>query len=121
MRLRVPASWASPVAWAEDDWRMHMASTIVRYILKPERLDEHLALIDAVFAELADINEPGIHYSVYRSEEGHEFTHVATFETEAARAAFGASEAFASFTADIGDRCTSPPDAVTQIKVHAAG
>ena len=98
-----------------------MATTIVRYSLKPDRMEEHLALIDAVFVGLAEIDEPGIHYTVYRSEEGSDFTHIAAFDSQAAREAFGANEAFAAFTADIAERCITPPDAVVQHDVASAG
>lgn len=37
-----------------------MSSTIVRYQLDPTRLDEHLALIDDVFAHLTDVAPHGI-------------------------------------------------------------
>jgi len=98
-----------------------MNSTIVRYTLKPDRLDEHLALIDAVFAGLADVGHSGIHYAVYRSAEGFDFTHIAGFDSQEAREAFGTNTAFEAFTADIANRCESPPDAVPQVHVHAVG
>lgn len=98
-----------------------MDSTIVRYTLKPDRLEEHLALIDDVFSGLDDIDNDGIHYSVYRSSDGLDFTHIAAFDSPEARAAFGTNSAFEAFTANIGDRCSSPPDAVTQIHVNSAG
>lgn len=96
-----------------------MSTTIVRYSLKPDRLEEHLELIEGVFRSLAGIDVPGIHYAVYRSADGHDFTHIATFDSDEARQTFGSSPAFAAFTADIADRCDSPPDAVVQIDVAA--
>ena len=98
-----------------------MGTTIVRYTLKPERMDEHLALIDAVFVGLAEIDHPGIHYTVFRSEEGTDFTHIAAFDDQDAREAFNRNDAFAAFTADIGERCSTPPHAVPQLDVAGTG
>ncbi len=95
-----------------------MPTTIVRYELDPARLDEHLALIDAVFEHLADTGPAGMEYEVFRSAEGMDFTHIATFEDGAAQQAFSGSDAFAAFTADIGARCVVPPGPAVQIAVH---
>ncbi len=95
-----------------------MPTTIVRYELDPTRLDEHLALIDAVFEHLADTGPAGMEYEVFRSAEGMDFTHIATFEDEAAQQAFSGSDVFQAFTAEIGARCVVPPAAAPQTAVH---
>ena len=95
-----------------------MSSTIVRYQLDSARLDEHLALIDDVFAHLADASPDGVDYQVFRSGEGMDFTHIATFESDDAQRAFGSSPAFQAFTADIAARCVTPPAPAAQIHVH---
>ena len=98
-----------------------MSSTIVRYELDPVRLDEHLALIERVFNGLASLNSDGIHYEVFRSAEGTQFTHVATFDTPEAQQAFGSNDAFHAFTADIADRCVVHPAPSEQIQLHRVG
>src|SRR5947208_1788330 len=73
-----------------------MPSTIiVRYELKPECLPEHVGLIEGVFDQLRAAAPAGAHYSVYRSADGYEFTHVGRYDTDEARAAATESEAFA--------------------------
>ena len=89
-------------------------TTIVRYELKPECLDEHLRLIAGVFEHIRAAAPAGAHYSVYRSADGYQFTHVGNYQTEQARASATENEAFAAFTADIAARCVTPPEAGPQ-------
>jgi quinol monooxygenase YgiN len=97
-----------------------MPSTIiVRYELKPECLDDHLGLIAGVFEHLRATAPAGAHYSVYRSADGHQFTHVGSYDTDQARAAATENDAFAAFTADIATRCVTPPEGVPQQVVQS--
>lgn len=92
-----------------------MPSTIiVRYELKPDCLAEHLGLIKGVFEHLRAAAPAGANYSVYRSADGYQFTHVGVYDTDGARAAATDNEAFAAFTADIATRCVTPPEGVAQ-------
>jgi hypothetical protein len=88
------------------------STTIVRYELKPECLNEHLSLLAGVFDHLRAVTPAGAHYNVYRSANGYQFTHVGTYDTEQARAVAHESDAFAAFTADVAARCVTPPEAV---------
>ena len=94
-----------------------MVAVVVQYELKPECLEEHLGLIANVFAELSTAEIEGAHYGVLRSQDGHTFTHIATHESDAAGQAFSSMTAFGAFTADIADRCITPPNAVMQTMV----
>ena len=91
-----------------------MVAVVVQYELKPERLEEHLDLIDAVFGELASAGIEGAHYGAMRSEEGHSFTHIANHESDEAGQAFSSMASFQAFTANIADRCIVPPHVVMQ-------
>ena len=95
-----------------------MRTTIVRYQLDPDCLDEHLALIDGVFEHLADVSAARLEYEVFRSAEGMDFTHIATFDDDDSGAALTGSDAFAAFTENIGDRCIVPPAPAVQLAVH---
>ena len=88
------------------------SAVIVRYELDPERLDEHLALIENVFAHLDATKPEGVHYGVMRSEDGTSFTHIGIYDSDEAREAASGNEAFQAFVAEIGDRCIVPPDGV---------
>jgi quinol monooxygenase YgiN len=98
-----------------------MNAVIVRYELDPSRLEEHVKLIDAVFAHLRDARPEGVHYGVMRSTEGTHFTHIGIYDSERAQAAASQNDAFQAFVADIGERCIVPPHAVTQEIVESYG
>ena len=50
---------------------------VIRYMTKPESADENERLIRGVFAELAEKNPDGLHYSAFRLSDGVSFVHVA--------------------------------------------
>jgi hypothetical protein len=100
---------------------MATSSVIVRYELKPECLDEHVGLIEAVFAHLNEAAPDGVHYAAFRETDGFTFTHVGHYETDDARSAASENDAFARFTAEIADRCVVPPAAAPQEVVGGYG
>jgi hypothetical protein len=88
-----------------------MKTTVVRYSLKPERLDEHLKLIRGIFDQLADENIQGVRYEVVRLDEGGlNFVHIAT--TAAAENPIAKLTAFKEFAANIKERVIDPPFAM---------
>jgi len=97
------------------------SAVIVRYELDPERLEEHLALIENVFAHLDATKPEGVHYGVMRSEDGTSFTHIGIYDSDEARDAASGNEAFQAFVAEIGDRCIVPPDGVAQTVIAEHG
>jgi hypothetical protein len=94
-----------------------MSSTVVRYKTKPERADENQALIEAVFAELAELAPAGLTYESYRLDDGVSFLHVASIETDDGGNPLTSAPAFATFLQGIADRCTEPPIAVNANKI----
>ena len=69
-------------------------AVIVRYELDPDRLDEHVRLIESVFAHLEATKPDGVHYGVMRSDDGTSFTHIGIYDSEEAREAASGNEAF---------------------------
>ena len=68
-----------------------------------------------MFAELAEQQPPGLHYTAYRLEDGVSFLHVAVIDGPANP--LSASAAFGKFQAGIQARCIEAPaaaDATTQ-------
>jgi hypothetical protein len=80
---------------------------IIRYTTKPESADENERLIQAVFAELAKEQPPGISYTASRLEDGVSFMHVVTLD--GADNPLMRSPAFAEFQREIGARCSVAP------------
>jgi hypothetical protein len=84
-----------------------MRQVMVRYTVKPDRVEENEALVRAVYAELADTEPPGFRYATYKLEDGVSFVHLASVEGE--ENPLGQTAAFARFQAEVRDRCDEPP------------
>lgn len=85
-----------------------MKTTVVRYTLKAEHLDEHLNLLHSVFDQLAAENTRGVRYEVVRlGEGGLNFVHIAT--TSTTENPLTKLAAFKEFTAKIKERVSDPP------------
>src|SRR4029079_4271123 len=92
-----------------------MDSTMVRYKVRPERADENVALVQAVYAELARVEPDGPRYATFRLPDGVSFLHV-VIETDQPGQILGQIAAFRAFQQDIEDRCEEPPVA-TEIRL----
>ncbi len=79
-----------------------MATVVVRYRPRADRVDENQALVEAVFAELNATDPGGVRYATYRLADG-TFVHIA--DVEADPNPLGSIAAFAQFQADIAERC----------------
>jgi hypothetical protein len=87
-----------------------MRRVIVSYKVKPERLEEHVALVRAVFDELSKAAPAGIRYGAFQQADRVSFAHVAFIDR--ADNPLEAIAAFKAFTAKIQDRCAVPPSTV---------
>jgi hypothetical protein len=84
-----------------------MKRVMVRYKVKPDRVEENEELVRAVYDELKRDAPAGFRYATFQLEDGVSFVHIAQIEegqnplTELA--------AFREFQKEIGDRCEQPP------------
>ena len=85
-----------------------MGSTMVRYKVLPDRADENVALVEAVYAQLADVRPVGLHYATFRLPDGVTFMHIVV-DTDQPGRILGELDAFKAFSADIESRCDEPP------------
>ena len=85
-----------------------MGSSMVRYKVRPERADENVALVEAVYAQLAAERPEGLHYATFRLPDGVSFMHI-VIDTDQPRRILGEIAAFKAFSADIESRCAEPP------------
>ena len=94
---------------------------VIRYRTTSECTDENARLIEAVFAELAEREVPGLRYEVLRLDDGVTFVHVATLDGE--RNPLEASPAFAAFQSGIGARLEEGPypAVATVVGSHGVG
>lgn len=86
-----------------------MGEVVVRYKVKPERVEENERLIQGVYAELAERAPAGLRYATFRLDDGVSFVHIASIETEDGSNPLRGISAFADFGRDIAERCDEPP------------
>lgn len=91
---------------------------MVRYQVHPDRVDENVALVQAVYAELAATNPPGFRYATYLCDDGVTFVHLAT--SDGAPPLPGLA-AFQQFQEGLADRCAQPPVATELREVGSYG
>jgi hypothetical protein len=84
-------------------------SVVVRYRTKPEAAQENARLIQAVFAELAELGPSDLRYTAYRLADGVTFVHAATVNGD--KNPLATLPAFAEFQREIAQRCEEPPAA----------
>lgn len=87
-----------------------MTSTIVvTYTLKPEAMDEHVALIDGVFAELAASARTDVSYQVLRLSDGISFIHISTSDTPNGANPLTELASFKAFSTGLPQRVATKP------------
>ena len=97
-----------------------MASTIVRYKVRPDRAAENTALVEAVYAELAREQPDELRYATFRLPDGVSFMHL-VIETDQPGRILGKLASFQAFQKDIEDRCEEPPVATEVSLVGSFG
>ena len=85
-----------------------MGSTMVRYKVRPDRAEENVSLVQAVYEALNRERPDSLHYATFRLPDGVSFMHV-VFETDQAGRILNQVPAFQAFTDDIATRCDEPP------------
>jgi hypothetical protein len=84
-----------------------MRRVMVRYRVKPHRVEENEELVRAVYEELSRTRPEGLRYATFKLEDGVSFVHLA--ETEAGQTPLSELTAFRAFQKEIADRCDEPP------------
>jgi hypothetical protein len=93
---------------------------MVRYKVWPDRADENVALVEAVYAQLARERPEGLHYATFRLPDGVSFMHLVIETAEPGRI-LGKLDSFNAFQKDIEDRCEEPPAPVGVALVGSYG
>jgi hypothetical protein len=86
-----------------------MKRVMVRYTVKPDRVEENEALVRAVYDDLRRTRPAGLRYATFRLADGRSFVHIASVETGDGRNPLSDVAAFKEFTANARDRCEEPP------------
>jgi hypothetical protein len=80
---------------------------MVRYKVKPDRVEENERLVRAVYEELDGSDPGGLRYGTFKLDDGVSFVHLAA--TEEGRNPLADVEAFQEFQRNIEERCDEPP------------
>jgi hypothetical protein len=83
-----------------------MKRVLVRYKLKPDRVEENEKAVRAVFAQLAETKPGGLRYATFKQGDGVSFVHIAEHGDSNPLLAVAA---FKEFAASVKDRCEEPP------------
>jgi hypothetical protein len=73
----------------------------VQYSTKKEYVAKNKENIQKVMSDLREINDPGIKYGTFLSEDGKTFIHFALFEKEEAQKVLNGLESFKIFQAEL--------------------
>jgi len=84
-----------------------MRQVMVRYTVRPDRVEENERLVRAVYEELHRTPPEGFRYTTYRLDGGATFVHHARHE--GAESPLPGLEAFRRFQEGLRDRCAEPP------------
>jgi hypothetical protein len=83
-----------------------MPQVMVRYRVKPDRVEENEELVRAVYAELASAQPEGLRYATFKLPDGVTFVHLAEHDEDNPLPKL---ESFQRFQAGLGERCDEPP------------
>jgi hypothetical protein len=86
-----------------------ISNVVVSYTIKPEALQEHVRLIEAVFAQLRAEQRTDVEYKVLRLDDGVSFLHISTADTPDGSNPLPSLSAFQDFGRDLGSRVATPP------------
>jgi hypothetical protein len=86
-----------------------MRQVIVRYKVKPERVEENVELIRAVYDEIHRTKPAGLRYATFKLDDGVSFVHLAVIESEEGASPLSRVDAFQEFQKNIEDRTDEGP------------
>ena len=86
-----------------------MERYMVRYKVKPERASENENYIKEIFTQLENESPEGIRYPSFKLDNGVNFVHIASIETEDGENPMSNLSTFKMFLSEIKERCDEPP------------
>ena len=86
-----------------------MRQVMVRYKVKPERIEENEELVRAVYDELHQAEPAGLRYATFKLDDGVTFVHLAVTETDREGIPLSKLPAFRAFQRNIEDRTDEGP------------
>jgi hypothetical protein len=87
-----------------------ISNVVVSYTVKPEAIDEHVRLIEGVFAQLSSEAPAHLEYKVMRLADGVSFVHVSTADTPDGSNPLPELAAFQEFARELPARVATQPN-----------
>jgi hypothetical protein len=85
-----------------------MRIVMVRYRVKPDRVQENERLVNDVYEELGEVQPDGFRYATFKLDDEAGFMHLAV-QADGVENPLPKLAAFGRFQADIADRCEEQP------------
>jgi len=86
-----------------------MRRVLVRYKVKPDRVEENEALVRAVYDELTEKQPVEMRYGTFKLDDGVSFVHIHSLDDPSGHNPLSDLASFKAFQAGIADRCDEPP------------
>ncbi len=90
---------------------------MIRYRVRPDRVDEHLGLVAAAFEEMAVLRPPRLRYTAHRLNDG--LTFVNLVEGDDLPSPLPDLGAFQRYRAELDERCDEPPVMTELIEIES--
>jgi len=90
-----------------------LTNVVVTYTIDPKAKEEHIRLIEGVFAQLSKDNPNNIDYQVMCLEDGVSFVHMSSAETPNGSNPIPQLSAFKDFAQNISKRVTTMPKSIS--------
>jgi hypothetical protein len=98
-----------------------MRRVMVRYKVKPDRVEENERYVREVFKALARSKPENVRYATLKLADGVSFVHIAMYEVADGANPLTSLPEFKAFTAGVKERCDMPPESVEWSAVGSYG
>ena len=98
-----------------------MRSVMVRYKVKPDRVEENERYVREVFVALERSRPENVRYATLKLADGVSFVHIAMYEMAGGTNPLTSLREFKAFTAGVKERCDEPPESVEWSPVGSYG
>ena len=98
-----------------------MRRVMVRYKVKPDRVEENERYVREVFEALERSKPENVRYATLKLADGVSFVHIAMHEVTDGTSPLTSFPEFKAFTAGVKERCDEPPESVEWSPVGSYG
>lgn len=89
-----------------------MRRVMVRYKVKPDRVEENERYVREVFEALERSKPENVRYATLKLADGVSFVHIAVHEVADGTSPLTSLPEFKAFTAGVKERCDEPPESI---------